>query len=512
MTFWVRDSTIVAVRILAKPNICMAMEFGSSAERKALTDALRFKNPNPSSRDTYDNPYYDGYVSFFLDPEMQKFPTGFLSHILGALERAGVHYVLDVLKNPLKSAARVDPNIFPGIVLRDYQIDAVNQAIRLGRGVVTAPPRSGKTLMQAAVAQTLGLKSVIFVQRASLVEQHVAALRKLGMDPGIVQGSTKEFDKLHTVAMLQTVWAGIQDPTMRAWLDQIDVMQVDEAHHSSSADTFYRAALSCPASWRLGYSGTPYSIISTEEKKFSENTWRSYGLFGPPIATVTVEHLQTIGLMVPVHVIQIKVPEDPNISAIDGNKWNNVYSAGVVENVTRNMMIVDATATLIARGYLPLILVKQVAHGEDLFAKIQEKRLAPLFVKGNKSILKPTATGSEWVQGSVGDAYARMMRGEAQALIATQVGDEGVDLPHVDALVLAVGGRADQVQIQRTFRPLTSTGSKDRSIVIDFDDRQHGVLKRHSAARRRIYRHLGFEPALVSFQEALACIPNTRTA
>lgn len=111
------------------------------------------------------------------------------------------------------------------------------------------------------------------------------------------------------------------------------------------------------------------------------------------------------------------------------------------------------------------------------------------------------------MQGSINDAYELVLSGGGNLLIATQIGDEGVDLPKVDGLILAVGGKADKVNVQRAFRPLTSAEGKTRAVVVDFDDRQHGVLRRQSAARRKIYKSLGFEPKLATMNQALDLIP-----
>lgn len=493
------------MRLLLKPNLCMGMEFASDYERAVWVSALRFDNPNPPKSSEF-NPYYDGKISFWLDSHQQKFPTGFLGHMLDFLGKHGITPQMEIVKPTKRIAIEVDSEICDGMKLRDYQLAAVKTALQLGRGIVTAPPRSGKTLMQAALAKTLGYKSVMFVEKVALLEQHVENLRKWGLDPGIVQGSQRDFHKTHCVAMLQTVWANHKDKDMMRWLESIEVMQVDECHHSS-ADTYYRAALLCPASWRIGYSGTPFSVINTSEKKFDPDIWKLVGLFGPPIVDVTLGQLQDLGLMVPVQVIQIKHTQPEEVANIDGNQWQSVYSAGIVENDSRNLAIATATIALVARGYLPLVLVKQVGHGEALFEMMRRNGLCPLFAKGSKSILTCRGNPSSWIRGSIGDAYKLMLNGGGNVLIATQIGDEGVDFPHVNALVLAVGGKADQVTTQRLFRPLTATDNKTGAVVIDFDDRQHGVLKKHSAMRRRIYKLLGFEPRMMSLQEAISSIP-----
>jgi superfamily II DNA or RNA helicase len=312
--------------------------------------------------------------------------------------------------------------------------------------------------------------------------------------------------------MAQTVWSSIKSTEVQNWLASIEVMQIDECHNFSGAETFYRTGLHCASHWRLGYSGTPFSQVDIESGKFNPDNWRLVGLLGPPIYEVTLAKLQSLGLMVPVTVIQVKQEGPADVADIDGNDWHSVHSAGVVENPIRNQKIIDIASLLVKRGYLPMILIKIVDHGDALFNGLQSAGLQPIYAKGNKNIRMCTGDKSEWIRGSIGEAYQSLVKGHGNILISTQIGDEGVDFPSVDALILGVGGKADQVTTQRIFRPLTSTATKTRSIVVDFDDRQHGVLKKHSAMRRRIYRMLGFDALMVSMDKLSDLIPVLDTA
>lgn len=478
----------------------MGLEFADFQEREIFTGTLYFKNPEPTAADLA-NPYYDGMVSLFLDPEKTKFPTGFLSHVLERLGSLGVMPRLEVVKPPLRSAVTVDPEVCDGMVLRDYQQKCVNTAISKGRGLITAPPRSGKTLMQAAIAKTLGRKSCIFVQRANLLDQHVESLRSWGLDPGVVQGSKFDPDKTHSVAMLQTVWSNLKDPAYAKWLSEIEVMQVDECHHCASSETYYSTVLACPASWRLGFSGTPFSILDVGTGTFNARSWRLVGALGPPLEEITVANLRDLGLMTPVRIVQIRQEGPESVKLIEGTDWHSVYTEGVVNNDDRNRRIAGVVGHLVAAGYLPLVLVSRLDHGSRIFDLLREDGLLPIYSRGGKSIIQCSSSGSEAVRGGIRDAYSKLRKGEANVMIATQVGDEGVDLPEVDSLVLAVGGKSDQVAIQRMFRPLTATASKKSAIVVDFDDRQHGVLKNHSATRRRVYRMVGFDVSIVNYTE-----------
>lgn len=488
------------MKILVKSHICLGMMWETDYEKAVWQQSLNFEHPNPTSQQK-SNPYWDGRVNFFLDPSKQKFPTGLLPHVLSVLNSHGIFPSIQFLSPITKRLVDVDPNVCDGVKLRDYQVKAVATALASGRGLVTAPPRSGKTLMQAALAKTLDLPSVIFVEKTNLVEQHVKNLRDWGLDPGIIQGSTREIHKKHCVAMLQIVGQNLSNPEISGWLSQVQLLQCDEVHHGS-AETYYRTLLTCPAPWRFGYSGTPFSIMDKESNKFNEESWRLVGAFGMPIYNVTIDMLRTLGLMVGVDIMQIKRTE-PDIREINGTNWHEVYKHGVSECLSRNQMVTTVAKRLVDQGYRPLVLVRMVEHGNTLFDMFRQSGLLPIFAKGGKTLRECTSNDSSWSSGSVTDGYAKVKAGHGNILIATQVGDEGVDLPSIDSLILAVGGKGDQVTTQRIFRPLTSTQGKSKALVIDFDDQTHGVLKKQAALRRRLYKVLGFSPRVVTLNTAL---------
>lgn len=481
----------------------MAMDFRDN-ERAIFVESLRFHNPSPS-REQRENPYYDGLVSFFTDTFLSTFPTGFLGHVIAHLSNNGICPEVVVLKQFAISSQQVDQEMFAfaGIRLMDYQVELANAAIRKGRGVIHAPPRSGKTLIQAAVAATLDRPSVLFVQSTSLLDQHVKSLTAYGLSPGAIQGSTLDFGAKHAIAMVQTVYSRLKDKAMAAWLQSREVMQFDEVHHASSASTYNKVALACQASWRLGYSGTPYNVRDMADNVFNVEHWNLTGAFGPPLASVSLDYLQSIGRLVPVDILQIRHDTPHDVADLDGNDWHPVYKAGIVENASRNATVVAVADRMIQCGYLPLVLVNQIAHGDDLFNRLLAAGHAPIFSRGGKKLTLPTKVHQT---GGVSDAYKLLCEGRGNILIATKVADEGVDLPLVNALIMAVGGKADKVNVQRAFRPLTAAEGKTGALVVDFDDRQHGVLRTQSAARRKIYRTLGFTPRLVSAEEALDSI------
>ena len=79
----------------------------------------------------------------------------------------------------------------------------------------------------------------------------------------------------------------------------------------------------------------------------------------------------------------------------------------------------------------------------------------------------------------------------ARALIATTLADEGLDIPSLDCLILAGGGKSATRAYQRIGRALRPAPDKEEAAILDFFDRAP-YLQEHSLERLRLYRH---EPA-----------------
>jgi hypothetical protein len=68
--------------------------------------------------------------------------------------------------------------------------------------------------------------------------------------------------------------------------------------------------------------------------------------------------------------------------------------------------------------------------------------------------------------------------------------DEAIDIPSMNVLIMAGGGKSFRRTVQRIGRPLHS--KQDFVHVIDFWDYQHPYLQRHSRQRSAIYNRMEY--------------------
>ena len=85
------------------------------------------------------------------------------------------------------------------------------------------------------------------------------------------------------------------------------------------------------------------------------------------------------------------------------------------------------------------------------------------------------------------DILSDFRNGDLDCLVATTLADEGLDIPILDAVILAGGGKSKIKALQRVGRALRLFPNKVKAYVIDFMDNAHH-LQKHSQERLKIYQ------------------------
>jgi superfamily II DNA or RNA helicase len=131
---------------------------------------------------------------------------------------------------------------------------------------------------------------------------------------------------------------------------------------------------------------------------------------------------------------------------------------------------------LLEMGRKPLMLFREHKHGEILLNMI------PPDVR----VKYVTGKLSKEERDEIRDSFKA---GEVDLIIASTVYDQGVDLPALDALVLAGGGKSTAKALQRIGRVIRSyhEGNKKDAIIVETFDQAHYV-RVHSMARYGIYK------------------------
>lgn len=161
-----------------------------------------------------------------------------------------------------------------------------------------------------------------------------------------------------------------------------------------------------------------------------------------------------------------------------GIRYNTAYKQGVTENPQLLNKIVSWARDFRAAGLNTLILCEEIAHGRLIDDALwTHEALGGVFIP-HQFIYGDESTE---VRQNALDQFAK---GEMPVLIASTILDEGIDVPTIDALILA-GSRKSRIRtMQRLGRGLRG----DKLIVVEFANFCHKYLLEHSLKRLQDYK------------------------
>jgi superfamily II DNA or RNA helicase len=239
---------------------------------------------------------------------------------------------------------------------------------------------------------------------------------------------------------------------------------MDEAHYVP-AETVKEVLGAAGGGWalRVGLTATPF-----------RNDGRDLEIYAYAGAVVepriTSSFLIENGYAVPVEIRIVKAPPC-GVSRSEGAEgWAKELKA-LVECEARNKLI----AELIAKAEKPaLVITNRVKHAELL-----GKMLRELGIKAE------VVTGA--VKGEVRkEIYDAMKKGRIEAIAATTLADEGLDLPPLKTLAIAIGGKSKTRALQRIGRLVRPWPGKKMATAYELED-PGGFSRLHLRERLKLY-------------------------
>ena len=200
------------------------------------------------------------------------------------------------------------------------------------------------------------------------------------------------------------------------------------------------------------------------------------GLLGPIIDEVTIAEGQERGTMAEISIKFLKVPIDYKLR--DLRKYNDVYDAGVVNNRAQHRLIVETAKEHITKGDSVLILVTRIEHGENLLTEFEHSNTKAIFAQG--------AT-----EGSVRKEIKEALNSKnIHVVIATTIWNEGINIPELNVIINAAGGKSEIRTLQIIGRGLRLTETKKKLIMYDIMNLNHSFLLNHLGERLALYSEL----------------------
>lgn len=392
------------------------------------------------------------------------FYTGHLSKVIAFCKKRGIAF--DIISTGY--ALKYEVPYIPGITLRKDQKKIINESLSHQHGVIKAPTGAGKTILQLGIMSAFFSKNILLLAHtSSIVNQTVDKIRNFGWDCTQIGGGSSSFTRWFggkiTVATIQS-FAKLD---INKYSSFFDIVIVDEAHRVSSFDGQYAKVLSnLLAPVRLGFTATlPYK----EEAKMALE-----GLIGPLITEQTINEAAEKKIVAVPKIKIIKSRFKQRIKEL--RNYQEVYQKGIVENLSRNKQIVNIVLDHKNKNESTLIFVNKIEHGERLIKLFNEMGgFRVPFIKGDMSNER-----REIIKKS-------LIKKKRLVVIATTAWKEGVDIPSLNVVFNAGGGKSEIGTLQSVGRGLRRTDKKDSVLVYDFFDSSSHFLVEHFGHRVSLY-------------------------
>lgn len=344
------------------------------------------------------------------------------------------------------------------IDLRPYQQHDINAILALLQRrrspLYQLPTGGGKTVVFSQVTRVvvdLGWRVAIFVHRRELLDQASKALRRLGIEHGIVAPDHPMVTAQVYVASIDTV--GARMGHLRDWLGTIDLAILDEAHHVV-AGKWQRVIVAMSRALLLGPTATPWR---TDGRPLGEAF--SDALVGPSIRQLTADgHLTPSVVYAP--------PAAINLSGVKRR------GGDYVQGELARAMDTDELARLAVRYYAQyaggvpcVVFAAGVEHAHHLAAAFRAGGWAAAAVDGGMS----TRERERAIAGLADDSL--------QILTSCDLISEGTDVPVVGACILLRPTQSTGLYLQQVGRILRPYEGKDEAVIIDLvgNVKAHGM-------------------------------------
>ena len=334
-----------------------------------LRDRFTFEVPNKKFMPQYRSKFWDGYVHLF-NMKTKRIYVGLLDKIVAFCETQGYTYTFEDNKyyglpfevNELISREGIKDYIksITTFIPRDYQINAVYDALRYNRKLLISPTASGKSLMIYALVRYFvekKLKILLVVPTTSLVEQMYKDFGDYGWDPKnhchrIYAG--RERTNVNEVTI--TTWQSVYNLD-RGFFEDYDVIIGDEAHLFKSKSLINIMDKLHHAKYRYGFTGT---LDGTQTHK-----WVLEGLFGPSYKVTQTKELMERGLLsqLDIQCLLLKYKPQKFETYEDEIQF-------LIGNERRNKFLCNLAIDL--KGNTLLLYSRVEAHGKILYEMINK--------------------------------------------------------------------------------------------------------------------------------------------
>ncbi len=358
----------------------------------------------------------------------------------------------DNLSN-IHSLAEININTQP----RDYQKSVINiihtELLKNDSCIACLYTGWGKTFASLFIAHLLGVKTLIIVNKETLLEQWKEQIIKFtGIVPGIIQGNKINIEPKICIGMIQSI-------SMKEYPDSFSNFGFtiyDETHHYCSK-VFSNVFFKIRTKYNLGLTAT----IKRADKLEHVLEW-FLGKIAVDVKLLIIEPQ--------VHIYKFY---DYSENTIKYNPNGKINSPASLTNVTENQKRTDFIIKIIKEMYNDnrkiLVLSDRKAHCEYIKGKLNNFSVGIYYGGMKKEDLKKS--------------------NECRIIIATyQMASEGYDNPDLDTLILA----SPKCNVEQAVGRILRKKNKNEAIVVDIND-CISIFNNWNIIRKSFYKNKKFK-------------------
>ena len=361
------------------------------------------------------------------------------------------------------------------VVLRDYQVNAVNAFLGSTSAVQVIATGAGKTLITAALSASVERsypdagRTIVIVPSKSLVEQTLADYLNLGLDAGPFYGDSKDWGRRHTICTwqsLNSLWNGKKDggEEMQEFIKGVTAVIVDECHQAKAAvlkNMLTKPFAEIPIRW--GLTGT---LPKTRDGKLN-----ILASIGDKVGHMTAKRLQRKKVLAECDVTVYQLRDRVYFKDFREEAKHLLTMKDRVGYISRIVEAVSANGNT-------LVLVDRIATGEMIRDRLPEDRVSLI-------------TG-QMKSADRREKYDEIKEADDRIMVATYgVAAVGVNMVRLHNLVMVEPGQSFVRVIQSIGRALRKGKGKSHANIYDICSTAQ-FSARHLKERIKYYKEMQY--------------------
>ena len=471
--------------IIIKDEVNIKLEGLDLDVRKKLVNTFKYEIPGARYQPAVRLGRWDGKVAYFQLGGSTY--TNLLPEIIPILENFNYDIELDDQRDYCTTfefdqvaedtfSGQVWPKAHPlegqPIILRDYQVEIVNNFLANPQCLQEVATGAGKTIMTAALSHSVEQygRSIVIVPNKSLVTQTQKDYINMGLDVGVYFGDRKDFGRQHTICTWQSLNVLLKNSktheveiSITEFLKNVVCVIVDEVHmaKADALKTLLTGVMArVPIRW--GLTGTiPKEAYEFQALKCS---------IGPVISQLSASELQDRGVLAQCHVNIVQLVDHVEYKDYQSELKYLLEEKGRLDTMAELIKQVNLTGNT-------LVLVDRIAAGQGLLERL-----------GDRAVFVSGSTKNKTRQ----DEYDEIAISDDKIIVATYgIAAVGINIPRIFNLVLIEPGKSFVRVIQSIGRGIRKAEDKDHVQIWDITSTCK-FAKRHLTKRKQFYKEASY--------------------